>query len=148
MRIREVCSVDYVKIHNLIVNEMQHSEVSFADMTKWIDIMREDKKIHWLFVAESDNQVVGFISAIKSIGCIDGFFIDITCLVVSESFQGKGVGKELLDFIENLGKTEGITNYSTSSGLHRKEAHVFYEKNNYEKGGYAFYKGLVIVGKD
>ena len=45
-------------------------------------------------------------------------------------------------------KSNGIKNYSITSGLHRKNAHKFYEHNGYEKGGYAFYKGLVILKKD
>jgi GNAT superfamily N-acetyltransferase len=144
MKIRKLDSTDYETIHSLITNEMGHSEVQLANMSSWLDQMRNDKN-QLLFVAEVDNQVVAFISAIKSIGCIDGFFIDITCLIVSKAFQGKGIGKALLQFVEDIGQSEDITRFSVTSGKQREEAHAFYVKNNYGLSGFAFYKGLVVL---
>jgi len=144
MSIRELRTNDYKAIHGLITNEMQHDEVLFDDLSCRLDIMLNDTD-YLLFVSENDGCVTGFICALKSIGCIDGLCIDILCLVVLKTYQGKGIGEALLGYVENLGRGEGIENYSTTSGLHRTDAHRFYEKHGYEKGGYAFYKGLVII---
>lgn len=147
MNIRELHSEDYEAVYKFIVNEMQHSEVSFKDMSESLDSMKANDS-YLLYVAEHNNQVIGFVSAVKLFGCIDNCYIDITCLVVSQHFQGKGIGKSLLEFVESIGHTYKIKNFSIISGLHRKEAHDFYKKNGYELGGCAFYKGLVIVEKD
>ncbi|GFI30134.1 aminoalkylphosphonate N-acetyltransferase [Lachnospiraceae bacterium] len=147
MNIRKLNSGDYGTVYKFIVNEMEHSEVSFTDMSENLDIMKVDDS-YLLYVAEYNNQVIGFVSAVKLFGCIDSCYIDITCLVVSQNFQGKGIGKSLLEFIESFGKINKIENFSVTSGLHRKEAHDFYRRNGYELGGYTFYKGLVILEKD
>ena len=147
MNIRELRADDYKTIYGFIINEMEHSEVSFIDLSASLDLMKSDNS-YMLFVAEDNNQVVGFVSAVKLIGCIDSSYIEIGCLVVSDNYQKRGGGKLLLEYIESLGKSNGIKNYSITSGLHRKNAHKFYEHNGYEKGGYAFYKGLVILKKD
>lgn len=147
MNIRELHSEDYEAIYKFIINEMEHSEVSFANMSESLDIMKANDS-YLLYVAEHQKQVIGFVSAVKLFGCIDNCYIDITCLVVAKNFQHKGIGKTLLEFVESLGYSNKIKNFSIISGLHRKEAHNFYKKNCYELGGYAFYKGLAIVEKN
>lgn len=147
MGIRELRSSDYEIVYKFIVNEMEHSEVSFKDMSERLDIIKNDRN-YFLYVAEHNEQVIGFVSAVKLLGCIDNCYIDITCLVVSQNYRGKGIGKSLLKFIESFGRVNKVEKFSVTSGLHRKEAHDFYRKNGYELGGYAFYKGLVIVEKD
>lgn len=146
MNIRELNTNDYETVYGFIVNEMEHPEVSFADMSVSLDNMRNDVK-YLLYVAVHDNQVVGFVSAAKMIGCIDSNYIEITCLVVSDNYQRIGVGKLLLEHIESLGKRNNIGKFSTTSGLHRKAAHDFYIKNGYEIGGLAFYNGQAITDK-
>lgn len=144
MEIREIHHQDYSKIHSLIINEMGHDEVTFDELSERLNLIRSDKS-YFLNVAINEKEIIGFISAIKSIGCIDGTSIEVCCLVVSQSYQKQGVGGALLGCIENIGLSEGITQFSLASGLHRKGAHAFFENRNYEKGGYAFYKGLTIL---
>jgi N-acetylglutamate synthase-like GNAT family acetyltransferase len=147
MNIRELCTDDYETVYGFIVNEMKHDEVLFTDMSISLDKMRSDSS-YLLYVAEDNNKVIGFVSAVKMFGCIDKKYIEITCLVIAQYYQKRGIGKSLLEYIESLGRKEKIENYSVTSGLHRRDAHTFYEKNGYERGGYAFYKGLVILEKD
>lgn len=143
MEIREMQAEDYKQVHDLIVTEMGHKEVKFEEFVNWLAIMKS--KNYYSYVATIDNNIAGFISANEAVGCIDGSYIDIDCLVVSYQYQGKGIGGALLQFIEDYSLSKGITKFSLTSGFHRKEAHDFYEKHNYEKGGYAFYKGLEIL---
>lgn len=147
MIIRELCTDDYKTVYGFIVNEMEHAEVKFTDMSASLDIMKADAR-YFLYVAEHNNQVVGFVNAVKLHGCIDYSYIEITCLVVSQSYQKMGIGKLLLEHIESLGRENNIEKFSITSGLHRKGAHAFYEKNGYQRGGYAFYNGLEILKKD
>ncbi len=144
MIIRELRTDDYEIVHGFIVNEMGHDEVLFNVMSASLDSMRADDS-YLLYVAEHNNHVVGFVSAVKLFGCVDSHYIEITCLVVSQRHQKEGIGKLLLDTIETAGKNSRIGSFSLTSGLQRKEAHAFYENNGYEKGGYAFYKGLIVL---
>lgn len=144
MNIRAIRSNDYETVHKLIVKEMGHGEVSFTALSTNLDAMKS-RDNYILYVMEYNSQVVGFISAVVLFGCIDGCYIDITCLVVAQAFQNRGIGKALLDFVESFGKINKIEHFSVTSGLHRKKAHNFYKKNGYELGGYAFCKGLVII---
>ena len=79
MTIRELHVDDYKTVYGFIVNEMEHDEVQFTDMSDSLDNMKADNS-YYLYVAEHNNQVVGFVSAVKLFGCIDSSFIDITCL--------------------------------------------------------------------
>lgn len=147
MIIRELRTDDYNTIYGFVVNEMEHSEVLYKDMSASLDGMKADDR-YLLVVAEDNNQVVGFVSAVKILGCIDKSYIEITCLVVSSKYQNKGVGKLLLGHIEILGKNSNIEKFSVTSGAHRIGAHDFYRKNGYKDGGFVFYKGQVIIKKD
>lgn len=144
MIIRELRTDDYKTVYGLIVNEMGHSEVLFTDLSASLDGMKADDR-YLLFVAEDNDQVVGFVSAVEMLGCIDNRYIEITCLVVSQNYQKRGCGAQLLEHIEYLGKENDIRRFSVASGAHRTEAHEFYRNNGYEDGGYVFYKGLVIL---
>ena len=144
MEIRELRTDDYTTVYGFIVNEMEHDEVSFEDMSASLDFMRDDSS-YMLYVAENNNKVVGFVSAVKMFGCVDGNYIEITCLAVSKDYQGKGIGKLLLEHIESLGRKNKIKTFSVTSGKKRVEAHTFYENNGYERGGFVFYKGAVIL---
>lgn len=147
MRIRELNTHDYEVIHGFIVNEMKHAEVDFADLSSSLDSMKANDS-YLQYVAECDDRVVGFISAVKLFGCVDSTFIEITCLVVSEDYQGRGIGTQLMEHIESLGAEENIHVFSVSCGNKRIPAHKFYMHNGYGKDGYTFYKGAVILGKN
>ena len=60
MIIRELRTDDYNTIYGFVVNEMEHSEVLYKDMSASLDGMKADDR-YLLVVAEDNNQVVGLL---------------------------------------------------------------------------------------
>ena len=56
----------------------------------------------------------------------------ITALCVDENERGRGVGKRLIEKIEEICKKKECNYLEVTSGRHRKEnAHIFYESVGY-----------------
>jgi predicted N-acetyltransferase YhbS len=94
-----------------------------------------------IFVAESDSQVVGALS----FHCIplfhtDGFLGRITSLVVSPTFQRRGVGRMLVAAAEEFARAHGCARVEVTSGEHRPQAHFFYESLGYQPASRRFVK--------
>jgi GNAT superfamily N-acetyltransferase len=98
----------------------------------------------YVFVAEEEEKVVAFISGIF----IPQFHLRemmfrITALSVDESSRTKGVGRQLVQKIEELCRKNGCGSIELTSGAQRKnDAHVFYERL-----GFASYKGKRFIKK-
>ncbi len=98
---------------------------------------------HHTLVAELAGTVVGFIGVVvfaiyESSGSI-GYVIAFS---VSPDHQRQGIGKALLAAAESHFTGRGVTDIRVNSGLHREEAHRFYEAMGYAKTGYRFRKVL------
>jgi GNAT superfamily N-acetyltransferase len=52
--------------------------------------------------------------------------------------QGKGVGSQLLKWVEDYALERGIHTLCVASNLRRPGAHAFYERNGYDKTSYSF----------
>ncbi len=63
-------------------------------------------------------------------------------LVTDEKYRSQGYGKLMLEYLHDYAKTAACENIVLSSGLQRKEAHRFYEKNEFAKKSYLFVKAL------
>jgi GNAT superfamily N-acetyltransferase len=54
-------------------------------------------------------------------------------LVVSEAHRGAGVGRRLLEAVEQWGAGRGLDQVSLRSNIIRPESHAFYEKVGYTR---------------
>ena len=83
-----------------------------------------------VLVAELDEQVVGCIAyQILPLFHTEAKHLRIVSLIIDKQHRGKGIGKQLLQQIEERAK--GCEYVELTSGSHRKEAHQFYRKQNY-----------------
>jgi GNAT superfamily N-acetyltransferase len=93
-----------------------------------------------VFVAELDDKLVG-LCHVQGVPLVasDGY-AEVQALVVSSSSQRKGVGTKLLTAAVTWAIQRGYTRTRLRSGLHRKEAHIFYEAQGFirSKPSYAF----------
>jgi GNAT superfamily N-acetyltransferase len=62
----------------------------------------------------------------------------IIALVVAETHQGRGIGRELMKRAEAWLADKGVKRVSLTSGLHRASAHAFYRACSYEQTGLRF----------
>jgi ribosomal protein S18 acetylase RimI-like enzyme len=86
----------------------------------------EDKRLDEVYVCEEENKVIGFVWIEKGEG--EGVYY-IRWLSVAIPYQGKGIGKKLLSFIEEKFNPR-ILIVETMKDC---PAEKFYEKNGFKK---------------
>ncbi len=96
-----------------------------------------------VLVAERANEVVGLVTGhlFSSIHATETVAW-LTTLVVRGSYNGLGVGGELVAAIEKWARQNGAVRISVSSGNHRAGAHKFYQSRGYESSGVRLTKVL------
>ncbi|EFC47340.1 GCN5-related N-acetyltransferase [Naegleria gruberi] len=71
-----------------------------------------------------------------------GKIVYIDDLVCKESHRGKGLGSQLLHFVDNFAKENGCKQVHLDSGYQRNAAHKVYLNNGYILGCHHFIKTL------
>ncbi|MDY0123522.1 GNAT family N-acetyltransferase [Sulfurimonas sp.] len=61
-------------------------------------------------------------------------------LVTDEEYRGRGYGKVMLDYLDDFARIAMCENIVLSSGVHRENAHRFYENNGFSKKSFVFLK--------
>ena len=84
-------------------------------------------KDHTAFVAAIENRIVGWIGAAQAIMIEVMPHCEITGLVIDENYRGKGIGKMLIEKVEQWAKEKGNDRLSLRCNVKRIEAHSFYE---------------------
>jgi len=97
-----------------------------------------------VFVAEIDGQVVGtfallIIDNLGHGGARSGL---VEAVGVLPSFQGKGIGKEMMQSAMNRCKDHGCYKMMLSSNETRTNAHKFYESLGFTRHGFSYRIGL------
>lgn len=94
-------------------------------------------------VADSDSNVVGVGGAtLDRYYEKDGLYARLVVLAVSSTARGLGIGGQLVQALEGWGASKGAREMFVNSGLHRGEAHRFYERCGYSRTGFRFAKPL------
>ena len=75
----------------------------------------------------------------------DGY-AEVQALVVASQSQRQGIGRELLKAVGEWAAQRGYTRIRLRSGVHREEAHVFYEAQGFirSKPSYAFERAVPL----
>ena len=66
----------------------------------------------------------------------------ITALIVSNNARRRGVGRALVDDLLDFARQRGCARVNVGSGLHRADAHAFYEGIGFTRSGIRFRKTL------
>jgi GNAT superfamily N-acetyltransferase len=105
----------------------------------------ESNSLYFTFVAVIEEQVVGMIG-VRLVYYYegDGILAQISALVTRKQHQGKGIGKSLIQFVEDWAKGKGSVHLYLTSGIkpERLKAHEFYKKMGFDITGYRFVKAL------
>jgi GNAT superfamily N-acetyltransferase len=97
--------------------------------------------LHPVLVAEREGEVVACMTwhvtpALHRAGPVGR----ITMLVVAEDRRGQGVGKALVEAVEQRTRDLGCVMVEVSSNMRRADAHAFYERLGFERTSYRFAK--------
>jgi len=88
---------------------------------------------HGCYVAEQGGAVVGWVEVFGVHMLISArFFAEIGGLVVDMGARRQGVGRSLMVQAEAWAQGHGYSEVRLRSGLHRAEAHEFYQSVGYE----------------
>jgi GNAT superfamily N-acetyltransferase len=122
-----------------LVNELGYP-TTIAEMSSRLSMILTDPD-YVTYVAEVDSCVVGIAGA--TLGRYyerNGIYSRLVILAVSSA--ARGIGSELVAAIESWSITKGAHEMFVNSGLHRNDAHRFYERCGYQRTGYRFVKQL------
>lgn len=98
------------------------------------------------FVADAGGSVIGVAGAILSWYYEkDGLYSRLAVLAVSSTARGLGIGGQLVQTVERWAASKGAREVVVNSGLHRSDAHAFYERRGYSRTGFRFVKQLDAV---
>lgn len=101
------------------------------------------------FVAAAGGKVVGLVTLAKvlAIGHPNGY-TKVNGLGVLPEYQGKGIGRMLLNKAEDEARKNGTYYLGLASGIGRTDAHGFYESMGFKKTSYWFRKKLPRDGEE
>ena len=101
--------------------------------TKNLANILNDPQHHWLlvFVDDKSQDIKGYIHAELYETTYLASMFNILALAVDSSFQGKGIGHQLMQTIEKTVQSLGIKEIRLNSSTSRPNAHQFYENIGY-----------------
>lgn len=104
----------------------------FIKMSKYPD--------YHIFVARFEGKIVGtfallIMENLAHHGSPSAIVEDVGVL---PSFQGQGIGKEMMLFAMDYAKEKGCYKLNLSSNMKREKAHQFYESMGFRKHGFSF----------
>ena len=92
-----------------------------------------------ILLAVEDDTVIGMASVYKDYFSIrDGWRTWLQDLVVTSDYRSGGVGSALLSAAAGWARDHGCTHVDLASGLGRKDAHRFYQRERMHKASYDF----------
>ena len=99
-----------------------------------IDKFNSPDSGHFCFVYEEDQtgNILGYVEAEVYESLYSDAGLNILGLAVFPSAQGRGIGRRLMERVEELAKSKHSAFIRLNSASHRKEAHLFYERIGYE----------------
>ena len=84
-----------------------------------------------ILVAESAEGVCGYVHAVDYDLLYHGHMKNIMGIAVDSRYRRQGIGRKLLEGIEQWARYTGAEGIRLNSGSERKEAHAFYESCGY-----------------
>jgi GNAT superfamily N-acetyltransferase len=139
--IRETLSADLPVLLDLYANIAlgTDKELAIEQAQELFDRIRLEKN-HYLYVATIEGAVVGSFALLIMVnlahgGAPSGVVEDV---VVHPDWQGRGIGRQMMEFALARCNEAGCYKMALSSNLKREAAHRFYESLGFEKHGYSF----------
>lgn len=126
VHIREIAKKDYKSVANL-TNQLGANVLS-GTVTNQIDEIIKNPD-HYAFVAIKDKEIIGYIHCFKAIRLTQEPFMEICGLIVADEERRNGIGKLLVQKVENLNNDSGKIRVRCNAK--RESAHRFYGNLNY-----------------
>jgi len=145
IKIREAEEKDLENLISLYSQpDMDNGQTISLENAKQIFAKFRTYPFYKVYAAISDEKIVGtfellVMDNLAHKGSLSAVVEDV---VVSDKYQGKGIGKEMMIFAMKVCRKMGCYKLSLSSNLKREFTHKFYESLGFNKHGYSFYIDL------
>jgi GNAT superfamily N-acetyltransferase len=97
----------------------------------------------WVYVALEGERVVGLAAVhVMSLLERDDPIARVTAMVVAEGGRGRGVGRALLDQLEEVARIQGCDRIDLTSRYRREGAAAFYRRMGFKDTSFRFVKRL------
>ncbi|MFT5704005.1 MAG: GNAT superfamily N-acetyltransferase [Rickettsiales bacterium] len=118
-----------------------HQYINKEDFLKYIDEILEEKN-YQMIGAYIEGELVGISGYWILTRFYSGKYVQVGNMVVNKNHRNLGIGKNLLQFIENEGKKQGCQHFILDSRMDNKKSHEFYLREGFEIMGYHFMKDI------
>lgn len=108
-------------------------DVDVENVKEQIEKLINYKKQHIIIGYEDENirKIIGFVHAQMYESFYSDLGLNILGLAVNPDFQGRGIGRKLMNELENYAVDNNISFIRLNSAMKREEAHKFYEHIGY-----------------
>ena len=108
-------------------------DVHVKNVKEQIEKLTNDKKQHVIIGYEDENtrKIIGFVHAQMYESFYSNLGLNILGLAVNPNFQGRGIGRKLMNKLENYAVDNNISFIRLNSAMKREDAHKFYEHIGY-----------------
>lgn len=115
------------------INEMSLGYSFSLEKTKsqLVKLVADEGHFFRGFVDEASGRLVGYVHAERYESLYSDAGFNILALAVHPNFQGRKIGQQLMQALEEAARKEGLTFVRLNSASHRVEAHAFYQKIGY-----------------
>ena len=142
--IRQATLDDVKDILHIYAEALDHGKVISVEKAQEIFLKQQQYPDYQVFVAVHEQQIVGTFALLimenmAHNGTPSAVVEDVGILPM---FQGKGIGKMMMEFALKYAKEKGCYKMSLSSNLRREKAHQFYESLGFKKHGFSFLMDL------
>ncbi|MBD7911860.1 GNAT family N-acetyltransferase [Clostridium cibarium] len=133
VNINKICTKDITELADLY-KELLYVEANLEKMKKtfhWID---SNNNYILLGAKDDDNNLVGSVLGVicqDIIGSCRPFMV-IENLIVKNNYRRLGIGKSLIDYLENYASELNCSYTMLVSSSYRKSAYKFYQASGYD----------------
>lgn len=108
-------------------------DVDVENVKKQIEKLTNDKNQHIIigYEDEKTRKIIGFVHAQVYESFYSDLGLNILGLAVNSDFQGRGIGRKLMNKLEQYAVENRISFIRLNSAMKREEAHKFYEHIGY-----------------
>lgn len=130
IRVRNMQLTDAEAI-NLMNTESLGYDISIEMTKKQMEKLLLNPNHHIFYIAEEEELVVGYVHAELYETLYSEPMLNVLALAVIQTYQKKGIGKQLMQRIEQVANERDLVGVRLNSGETRTGAHKFYESIGY-----------------
>lgn len=129
---REINTADAPEVAGICKAALGY-DVDAENVKKQIEKLTNDKEQHIIIGYEDKNtrKIIGFVHAQVYESFYSDLGLNILGLAVNPDSQGRGIGRKLMNKLEDYAVDNNIGFIRLNSAMKREEAHKFYEHIGY-----------------